>query len=93
MIVPVFIVTDYSFLDAFGYNIQCQMNKPVTASFGRQHGKLHRIERQSGIATRHICQKCAGIRIDLCVIASHSFFLIIDSPVNQAFHILFGQRL
>ena len=93
MVVPVLIVTDYSFLDTLGYNIQCQMNEPVTASFGSQNGKLHRIERQSGIATRHICQKCACIRIDPSVIASHSLLLIVDSPVNQAFHILLGQRL
>ena len=86
MIVSILIIAYNPLLNTFGDDLKRQVNHPVYTPLRRQYGKFHRIQSKSCV--RHISQKLKGIRFDLGVIASHSFFLIVYRPPDQHFDFL-----
>ena len=92
MIVAAFIIIYHPLLDAFGGNIHCNMDNAVFAPVRGQDTEFYGVERISGIAACHICQKIKRILINLSMKTAHALLCIFHSSSQKDFYIFFFQR-
>ena len=82
MIISRLIITYHTLLDTFRSHIQCKMDLSVAISLRRQDSQLHCIQCVSCVSPGDICQEFQSILLNYRLVASHSFFYIIDCPAQ-----------
>ena len=92
MIVSVFVVADYSFLDALGSDIKGDVNDSVFTSWCSKDTKFDGVESISGISACHVCEEIECVFIYLGLVVSHSLFLIVDCSEDEFFYLRNLQR-
>lgn len=93
MIVSCLVIAHYTFLNTLGRYVKCNMNLSVRTSLCRENPEFNSIQCISRISSCNVCKELQCFLVNFRMIASHTFFLIIDCPLQKCFDIFFFKRM
>ena len=93
MIVSVFVIADGPLLDAFGGDLQGQVDISVLSSGSREDSKLYGVKGVPGISSGHIGEKFHRVFIYHRTVIPHSFLTVVDRPEDQGADVICGKGL